>query len=130
MRYRVTYTGFIFEGDTAGQNVRYAPRFSDVSWMLDAYDGVEIFDTQYGEVFLSSDKRPTKIQLPIAYVHLIQACLETINKHNLHALLCGTTEAEFIGTLKEDINTVLHEVIYPLDIEDLDTEIIIPEVKS
>ena len=47
-RYKVVYEGFIFEGDSDGLNVRYAERYTDVSWMLVAYDdGVEIIDTYY-----------------------------------------------------------------------------------
>lgn len=46
-RYKVVYEGYIFEGDSDGLNVRYAERYSDVSWMLVAYDGVEIIDTYY-----------------------------------------------------------------------------------
>lgn len=46
-RYKVVYEGFIFEGDTDGINVRYAERYTDVSWMLVTYDGVEIIDTYY-----------------------------------------------------------------------------------
>ena len=46
-RYKVVYEGFIFEGDSDGLNIRYAERYSDVSWMLVAYDGVEIIDTYY-----------------------------------------------------------------------------------
>ena len=46
-RYKAVYEGFIFEGDTDGLNVRYAERYTDVSWMLVAYDGVEIIDTYY-----------------------------------------------------------------------------------
>ena len=46
-RYKVVYRGFIFEGDSDGLNIRYAERYSDVSWMLVAYDGVEIIDTYY-----------------------------------------------------------------------------------
>ena len=46
-RYKVVYEGFIFEGDNDGLNVRYAERYTDVSWMLNAYDGVEIIDTYY-----------------------------------------------------------------------------------
>lgn len=46
-RYKVVYEGFIFEGDSDGLNVRYAERYTDVSWMLNAYDGVEIIDTYY-----------------------------------------------------------------------------------
>lgn len=46
-RYKVVYEGFIFEGDNDGLNVRYAERYTDVSWMLNAYDGVEIIDTSY-----------------------------------------------------------------------------------
>ena len=47
-RYKVVYTGYIFDGDTMGVNVRFADRLDDVVWMLNAYDGVEITDTQYG----------------------------------------------------------------------------------
>ena len=46
-RYKVIYEGFIFEGDSDGLNVRYAERYTDVSWLLVAYDGVEIIDTYY-----------------------------------------------------------------------------------
>ena len=46
-RYKVVYEGFIFEGDTDGLNIRYAERYEDVSWMLNAYDGVEIIDMFY-----------------------------------------------------------------------------------
>lgn len=46
-RYMVVYKGFIFEGDSDGLNIRYAERYTDVSWMLNAYDGVEIIDTYY-----------------------------------------------------------------------------------
>lgn len=46
-RYKVVYEGYIFEGDSDGLNVRYAERYTDVSWMLNAYDGVEIIDTYY-----------------------------------------------------------------------------------
>ena len=46
-RYKVVYEGYIFEGDSDGLNVRYAERYTDVSWMLVAYDGVEIIDTYY-----------------------------------------------------------------------------------
>lgn len=46
-RYKVVYEGPIFEGDTDGLNVRYAERYEDVAWMLNAYDGVEIIDTFY-----------------------------------------------------------------------------------
>ena len=46
-RYKVVYEGFIFEGDSDGLNIRYAERYTDVSWMLVAYDGVEIIDTYY-----------------------------------------------------------------------------------
>ena len=46
-RYKVVYEGFIFDGDSDGLNIRYAERYSDVSWMLVAYDGVEIIDTYY-----------------------------------------------------------------------------------
>ena len=48
-RYIVVYEGFIFEGDNDGLNVRYAERYTDVSWMLNAYDGVEIIDTYVEE---------------------------------------------------------------------------------
>lgn len=50
MRYKVTYSGYLFEGDTDGLNVRYAERYEDVSWMLRAYEDVEIEDTWYGVV--------------------------------------------------------------------------------
>lgn len=46
-RYKVVYEGHIFEGDSDGLNVRYSERYEDVSWMLNAYDGVEIIDTYY-----------------------------------------------------------------------------------
>ena len=46
-RYKVVYEGCIFEGDSDGLNIRYAERYSDVSWMLVAYDSVEIIDTCY-----------------------------------------------------------------------------------
>ena len=46
-RYKVVYDGYIFEGDSDGLNVRYAERYEDVSWMLNAYDDVEIIDTFY-----------------------------------------------------------------------------------
>lgn len=46
-RWKVVYEGHIFEGDSDGINVRYAERYSDVSWMLHAYEGVEIIDMQY-----------------------------------------------------------------------------------
>ena len=46
-RYKVVYEGFIFEGDRDGLNIRYAERYTDVSWMLVAYDDVEIIDTFY-----------------------------------------------------------------------------------
>ena len=46
-RYKVVYEGYIFEGDSDGLNVRYAERYTDVSWMLNAYDDVEIIDTYY-----------------------------------------------------------------------------------
>lgn len=46
-RYKVVYEGFVFEGDNDGLNVRYAERYTDVSWMLVAYDGVKIIDTYY-----------------------------------------------------------------------------------
>lgn len=49
-RYKVVYEGPIFEGDSDGLNVRYAERYEDVSWMLNAYDGVEIIDT-YKEMY-------------------------------------------------------------------------------
>ena len=48
-RYKVVYEGFIFEGDNDGLNVRYAERYTDVSWMLVTYDGVEIIDTYVEE---------------------------------------------------------------------------------
>lgn len=48
-RYKAVYEGFIFEGDSDGLNVRYAERYTDLSWMLNAYDGVEIIDTYYNE---------------------------------------------------------------------------------
>ena len=50
MRYKVSYEGFIFDGDTDGLNVRYAKKYSDVSWMLGAYEKVEIEDLWYGVV--------------------------------------------------------------------------------
>lgn len=46
-RYQVIYKGCIFEGDTNGINVRYAERYSDISWMLEAYEDVTIIDTFY-----------------------------------------------------------------------------------
>lgn len=46
-RYKVVYEGYIFEGDSHGLNVRYAERYDDVSWMLVAYEDVEIIDTYY-----------------------------------------------------------------------------------
>lgn len=46
-RYKVVYDGHIFEGDSDGLNVRYAEKYEDVSWMLNAYDDVEIIDTFY-----------------------------------------------------------------------------------
>ena len=46
-RYKVVYKGFIFEGDSDGLNIRYAERYSHVSWMLVAYDRDEIIDTYY-----------------------------------------------------------------------------------
>lgn len=49
MRYKVVYEGALFEGDSEGINVRYAYSFSDVSWMLFAFDGVEIIDTFYSD---------------------------------------------------------------------------------
>ena len=46
--WKVVYEGKIFEGDSDGVNVRYAERYSDVSWMLNAYPGcVEIIDLNY-----------------------------------------------------------------------------------
>lgn len=46
-RYKVVYEGPIFEGDSDGLNIRYAERYDDVSWMLVAYEDVEIIDTYY-----------------------------------------------------------------------------------
>lgn len=46
-RYKVVYEGHIFEGDSDGLNIRYAERYDDVSWMLVAYEDVEIIDTYY-----------------------------------------------------------------------------------
>lgn len=50
-RYTVAYTGYIFEGDSDGFNERYADRYEDVSWMLNAYEGVTITDNYYGVTF-------------------------------------------------------------------------------
>ena len=47
MRYKVIYTGYIFEGDCDGLNIRYAERYSDVAWMRVAYEDVKIYDMQY-----------------------------------------------------------------------------------
>ena len=51
-RYIVVYEGYIFEGDCDGLNVRYSDSYTDVSFMLNAYDGVKVIDTYY-DVFVN-----------------------------------------------------------------------------
>ena len=84
----------------------------------------------YEEKLKKGDIKMKTIDLPICYVHLIQDCLQTIQKHDLYRLLgCydGNEDKDFLDALKFEINDVLESICDPLDEFDKDTKIIIEE---
>lgn len=66
-----------------------------------------------------------KIDFPIAYVDLIADCLQVIQSHNLHDLLSTDHSPSGLAAIKQDIDSVLHHIVDPLQLIDNDATIVV-----
>lgn len=108
-----------------------------VGWYYGEYDEAIVEDyikdywkKQLAESEVRAPKKPKTLDLPIAYLHVIQACLQTIQKYDLYKLLdCydGNKDREFLDALKLDVDYVLKGICEPLDELDKDIKIILED---
>lgn len=70
----------------------------------------------------------TKFDFSVAYAHLIQACLQTIEEHNLEQLVYDCPPEE-VPSIKADIYSVLFNLINPIDENDEDM-VVVPKVSN
>lgn len=105
-----------------------------IGWHWGAYDFdiTEEYIKDYYKTKLDIKEQPTPkklktIDLPIAYVHLIQNALQVIQKHDLYELLYDSDDSDLLDALKSHVSEVLESFCDPLYKLDIDTKIIIEE---
>lgn len=108
-----------------------------VGWYYGEYDEAIVEDyikdywkKQLVESEVRAPKKPKTLDLPICYIHLIQDCLQTIQRHNLYKMLDGYDGNECrvtLNALESDVNDVLENLCEPLDELDKDVKIILED---